>query len=114
MSKTINFPEFMENEIINEDTRSPKVAFRINACYLTYYLPKDIVYIRVGEKILRHGLILKNVYKVTFGELDYNILELAKSQMQTKEGVKNILNKIYNIEVNELTPLFIVTYKNIN
>ena len=37
MSKTINFPEFMANEIINEDDIYPKIAFRLDEAYLNYY-----------------------------------------------------------------------------
>ena len=114
MSKTINFPLFMENEIINEDDIYPKIAFRLDEVYLNYYKKMDLVDIRVGEKILRKGIILKNVYSMKLGELDFNLLQFAKSQMQSIESIKDLLNKIYNTQINLNTNIYIVTYKNLS
>lgn len=113
MSKTINFPLFMEDEIINEDNIYPKIAFRLDEVYLNYYKKMDLVDIRVGEKILRKGIILKDVYSMKLGELDFNIIQFAKSQMQSIENIKNLLSKIYNTSINLNTNIYIITYKNI-
>lgn len=112
MPKTINFPLFMENEIINEDDIYPKIAFRLDKVYLNYYKKMDIVDIRVGEKILRQGIILKDVYSLKLEEINYSILQFAKTQMQSIENIKNLLNKIYNTSINLNTNIYIVTYKN--
>lgn len=114
MSKTINFPEFMANEIINEDDIYPKIAFRLNEAYLNYYKKMDFVDIRVGERILRKGIILKDVYSMQLGELTFDILQFAKSQMKNIENIKDLLNKIYNTQINLNTNIYIVTYKNIS
>ena len=113
MSKTINFPEFMANEIINEDDIYPKIAFRLNEAYLNYYKKMDFVDIRVGERILRKGIILKDVYSMQLGELTFDILQFAKSQMKNIENIKDLLNKIYNTQINLNTNIYIVTYKNV-
>ena len=113
MSKTINFPLFMENEIINEDDIYPKIAFRLDDVYLNYYKKMDLVDIRVGEKILRKGIILKDAYSIKLGELDFSILQFAKLQMQSIENIKNLLNKIYNTQIDLNTNIYIITYKNI-
>ncbi len=113
MSKTINFPLFMEDEIINEDNIYPKIAFRLDEVYLNYYKKMDLVDIRVGEKILRKGIILKDVYSMKLGKLDFNIIQFAKSQMQSIENIKNLLSKIYNTSINLNTNIYIITYKNI-
>lgn len=114
MSKTINFPSFMENEILNEDDIYPKIAFRLDEVYLNYYKKMDIVDIRVGEKILRKGIILKDVYTMKLGELNFDILKYAKLQMQNIDNIKDLLNKIYNTQINLNTNLYIITYKNIS
>ena len=113
MSKTINFPLFMEDEIINEDNIYPKIAFRLDEVYLNYYKKMDLVDIRVGEKILRKGIIHKDVYSMKLGKLDFNIIQFAKSQMQSIENIKNLLSKIYNTSINLNTNIYIITYKNI-
>ena len=113
MSKTINFPLFMEDEIINEDNIYPKIAFRLDEVYLNYYKKMDLVDIRVGEKILRKGIILRDVYSMKLGKLDFNIIQFAKSQMQSIENIKNLLSKIYNTSINLNTNIYIITYKNI-
>ncbi len=114
MSKTINFPEFMENEIIKEDDIYPKVTFRLDDVYLKYYKKMDLVDIRVGEKILRKGIIFKDVYCKKLQELDFSILQFAKSQMQNIENIKDLLNKIYNTSINLNTNIYVITYKNIS
>lgn len=113
MSKTINFPEFMENEIINEDDIYPKIAIRLDKVYLNYYKKLDIVDIRAGEKILRKGIITKDVYELKLGQLDREILQYAKKYMQDINNLTKLLKEIYKLNINSDTKLYIVTYKNI-
>ncbi|OLA94739.1 MAG: hypothetical protein BHW64_02280 [Candidatus Melainabacteria bacterium LEY3_CP_29_8] len=114
MSKTINFPEFMENEIINEDDIYPKITFRLDKVYLNYYKKLDIVDIRVSEKILRKAIITKDVYELKIGQLDKEILQYAKTYMRDINNLIQLLQKIYKVNVNLNTTIYVVTYKNIN
>lgn len=114
MSKAINFPEFMENEIINEDNIYPKIAFRLDKVYLNYYKKMDIVDIRAGEKILRKAIITKDVYELKIGQLNYEILQFAKTYMQNIDNLTKLLKDIYKVNVSLNTSIYIVTYKNIN
>ena len=116
MVKTIHWPQEFEQEILSEPTGSTHLAVRPGKLYFdTQYFKKgDVVDIRIGNKVLRKGMVqgelrLAQIKNLT--QADFNIL---KSSINTKETLKNFLSQRYSICVDDDSEITLIAYNNMN
>lgn len=114
MSKAINWPERFKNEIINEDTSSPKIALRLGSIYhdKNYFHLDDVVDIRVGNLVVRKAQILDDTYVTTITELEDELLPFFKKELDTKEKIVDFLSQTYNQQVTTDSQITVIAYVN--
>ena len=115
MSKAINWPIEFYEEVLNEDCETPKIALRLGSLYFDngYYLPDEIVDIRVDHKIVRQGKIVGEMKLLKIDDLNEETLNQYKSSLRQNSEVLNFLKKNYNKPVDEKTEVTVITYKNL-
>lgn len=116
MPKTIQWNEEFEQEILKEPTGAIYIAVRPGRLYFdTQYFKKgDIVDIRIKNKVIRKAMIQNDPKLLQINELtpsDYNLL---KSSINTKETLKDFLEKNYKIELNNTSEITVIPYNNMN
>lgn len=116
MPKTIQWNEEFEQEILTESTGSIHLAVRPGRLYFdtNYFKKGDIVDIRVKNKVVRKAMIQSDPKLVQLNELtlpDYNLL---KASINTKENLKNFLEKNYKIELDDTSEITVIPYNNMN
>lgn len=115
MAKTINWPEQFYNEIISEDSISPKIALRLGTLYYdnNYYSDNEIVDIRVNHKPVRKAKIIGEMMVLQIKDLMDNILLFCKSSLREKADIINFLANNYNRSVDDNTVITVITYQNL-
>lgn len=116
MTKAINWPASFLNDVINENTVDTKIALRLGSIYYDhcYYVPDEIVDIRVDHKIIRPGVIVGEMKLCKINELLQEDLIKQKPSLQTIDNIVKYLSQTYNQEVTPDTQVTIVYYHNLN
>lgn len=116
MAKAINWPEQYLNEVINENSQDQKAAIRLGSLYVDhcYYVPDEVVDIRVNHKVIRQGIIQGEMKLCKISELTEDDLKKLKSDIQNTQQIVEFLAKTYNEEVTPETTITVVYYRNIS
>lgn len=115
MAKAINWPIDFYDEILNEDSTSPRIALRIGTIYFDndYYVPNEIVDIRINHKIERKAIITDNLKLFKIKDLNEEIIKKYKKNLQDKSKIIEFLSSNYNQEITEETPVTVIIYQNL-
>ncbi len=116
MVKTIHWPEEFEQEIMSEATGSTHLAIRPGRLYFDtkYFKKGDIIDIRIGNKVIRKGMVqdeLKSSKIKDLTQADYNLL---KNSIKNKEALKDFLSKRYSVCIDDNSEITLVAYNNMN
>lgn len=116
MVKTIHWPEEFEQEILSDPPGSTSFAVRPGRLYFdTQYFKKgDVVDIRIGNKVIRKGMVQDETKATQIKNLTQADFNLLKETLNTKEKLKDFLAKRYNICVNDDTEITLIAYNNMN
>lgn len=116
MPKTIQWNEEFEQEVLKEPTGGIYIAIRPGKLYFEtkYFKKGDIIDIRIKNKVVRKAMIQSDPKLLQINELtpsDYNLL---KSSINTKETLKDFLEKNYKIKLNDASEITVISYNNMN
>ncbi len=116
MAKTIHWPQEFEQEILSELTGSTHLAVRPGKLYFdTQYFKKgDVIDIRIGNKVLRKGMVHDELRVAKIKNLTQADFNLLKTSINTTESLKDFLSKRYNICVDDNSEITLVAYNNMN
>jgi hypothetical protein len=115
MAKAINWPLQFREQVLTEDCLQEQAALRIGTLYYDhqYWVPGEVVDIRVNHLKIRKGIVLRDVTKTTPAQLTEEDFKRLKPGLDSSEQVIDYLKKNYNQPVNEQTELSMVFYKNL-
>lgn len=114
MAKAINWPVQYRDHIINEPSSQPYIAVRLGRLYYDnqFWVPEEVVDIRVNSLRVRRGKVLGELRCTTPGELTEDDFALLKPGIQDLESLLNFLRQTYGQSVNEDTVITVVRYSN--
>jgi hypothetical protein len=115
MTKAINWPQQYLNEVINEDSEKVRAALRLDAVYYdhSYYVPEEIIDIRVNHKIIRQGIIIGEMKLCKIKDLSEEDFTKLKSDIQTPEKIIKYLSTTYDKEVKPDSEVTVIYYRNL-
>ncbi|MEW5819487.1 MAG: hypothetical protein AB1782_04795 [Cyanobacteriota bacterium] len=114
MSKAINWPAQFINEVINADTKDIKIAVRLGSIYYDhcYYVPDEIVDIRVNHKITRQGKIVGDMKLCKICELTPDDFSKLKTGLKDIDSLVKYLSQNYDQEVTPEAIVTVIYYRN--
>ncbi len=115
MAKAVNWSEEFYDEVMSEDSVSPKIALRTGTLYYDhgYYVPGEIVDIRVNHKAVRKARIDAEMYLSKIKDLDEQTLSMYKKRLQTAQNAAEFLKNNYQQDINEESVVTVITYVNL-
>jgi hypothetical protein len=116
MSKAINWPAEYLNEVINENAEDEKIALRTGSIYYDhcYYVPDEVVDIRVNHKVIRQGIITKELKLCKIKELTEEDLSKEKSDLKTLDKIVSYLSRVYDQDITPESEITVVYYRNLS
>lgn len=116
MSKAINWPSEFLKDVINANTTDIKVALRLGSIYYdhSYYVPDEIVDIRVNHKVIRKGIIIGELKLCKINQLTPDDFQKLKQGLNTIDNVVTYLAATYNQEVTPETEVTVIYYRNLD
>lgn len=114
MAKAINWPAQFLEEVLAEDCSETYTAYRLGSLYYEnrYWVPGEIVDIRVNHKKVRQAQVLKDVQQCAIKDLTEQDLKHYKKDLQSQDNIIAFLSQTYNQTVTPETLITIVTYQN--
>jgi hypothetical protein len=114
MAKAINWPLQFRDEVMAEGTDTMHSAFRLGSLYYEhrYWVPDEIVDIRVNHKKVRKAVIVGDLRQCAIQDLSDEDLQGQKQPLRTREALMRFLSETYNQPVDVDTLVTIVTYRN--
>jgi hypothetical protein len=115
MSKAINWPKWLYDEIINEDSENIRTALRLGTIYFDngYYVDGEIVDIRVDNKVVRKAVIVGNMHTSQIRDLSREVIGMYKDSLKLKSEIISFLSTNYNKPVDDQTLVTVITYRNL-
>ncbi len=116
MAKAVNWSEEFYDEVMNEDSDLPKIALRIGTLYYDngYFVPDEIVDIRVNHKAVRKARIEGDMYICKIKDLGSETLSMYKKRLQTAQNAAEFLKNNYQQDINEESVVTVITYVNLS
>ena len=114
MAKAINWPIQFRDEVIAEDCEHETIALRLGTLYYEnqYWVPGEIVDIRVNHKKIRKAVVVGNLRRTTIQDLTLEDFNKLKEILKNQEAIMQFLSQTYNQPVDANTLVTIVTYLN--
>lgn len=115
MAKAINWPIQFRDEVLAEDCEQQRIALRLGQLYYEnrYWVPDEIVDIRVDHKKIRQGRVLTELRQCPISEMSEEDFRRLKRSLQSPQAVVEFLATTYNQSVDFNTPVTMVTYQNL-
>jgi hypothetical protein len=117
MAKSINWPLTFLTAVQKEPENQPFLAVRLGKLYFDnqYWVPDEIVDIRVNHEIVRQGKVVSPVQLTTVSELTSQQLAQLKPSLQSIDALINFLQSTYQPEtpVSPETEITLVEYINL-
>jgi hypothetical protein len=117
MAKSINWPLTFLTAVQTEPENHPFLAVRLGKLYFDnqYWVPDEIVDIRVNHEIVRQGKVVSPVQLTTVSELTTPQLAQLKPSLQSVDALINFLQSTYQPEtpVSPETEITLVEYINL-
>lgn len=117
MAKSINWPLTFLSVVQTEPENQPFLAVRLGTLYFDnqYWVPDEIVDIRVNHEIVRQGKVVSPVQLTTVSELTSQQLAQLKPSLQSIDALINFLQSTYQPETPVLpeTEITLVEYINL-
>lgn len=118
MAKSINWPSQFLETVQAEPQQLPVIALRLGTLYYDnqYWVPDEVVDIRVDHQVIRKGQVVAPVRLTTVGALTPTEFEQLKHPLKTVTAVIDYLQQTYQPEepVTEQTTITIVEYTNLD
>jgi hypothetical protein len=91
MAKAIHWPLAFREEVLREDSEQLRLAVRLGDLYFAnrYWVPDEIVDIRVNHKKIRQAVIVGDLRQLplkTLGAADYAMLDRARCVSPKRSG----------------------------
>lgn len=114
MAKAIHWPLQFRDEVLVEDCEQERIALRLGDLYYEnrYWVPGEVVDIRVDHKKLRQGTVIGDLRKCSIQDLGASDFQRLKASLQNMDVVMQFLAETYNQPVTPETLVTIVTYQN--
>lgn len=116
MTKAINWPARFLNDVINENPTDTLLAIRLGTIYYDhcYYVPDEVVDIRVNHKVVRQGIIVGDMKLCKLKDLSEDDLKKEKAGLKTIDELVKYLAQTYGQEVTPDEDVTVVYYRNLN
>lgn len=115
MAKSIHWPAPFLEEVLAEDDKTLRCAFRLGRLYYDepYWAPDEIVDIRVNHEIVRQAVVVGSLKCCPIRELTLSDLSMQKKLLQTASNVIAYLRETYKQPVDDMTEITVVYYRNL-
>ena len=117
MAKSINWPLAFLSDVQNEPEHQPFLALRLGSLYYDnqYWVPDEVVDIRVNHQIVRQGKITSPVRLLPLNALTPLELAQFKPSLQSVDALVHFLQSTYQPEVpvSLETVVTVVEYENL-
>ncbi len=118
MAKSINWPSQFLETVQAEPQQVSFIALRLGSLYYDnqYWVPDEVVDIRVDHQVIRKGQVVAPVRLTTVGGLTLTEFEQLKFPLKTVAAVIDYLQHTYQPEdpVTEQTTITVVEYTNLD
>jgi len=118
MAKSINWPSQFLEAVQAEPQQVSFIALRLGSLYYDnqYWVPDEVVDIRVNHQVIRKGQVVAPVRLTTVGALTPREFEQLKVPLKTVLAVIEYLQHTYQPEdpVTEQTIITVVEYTNLD
>jgi hypothetical protein len=118
MAKSINWSSQFLQAVQSEPQQLPYIALRLGALYYDnqYWVPDEVVDIRVNNEVIRKGQVVAPVRLTTIGALTSTEFEQLKSPLKTVTAVIDYLQQTYQPDepITEQTVITVVEYINLD
>jgi hypothetical protein len=117
MAKSINWPLAFLETVQNEPAHQPFLAVRSGSLYFDnqYWVPNEVVDIRVNHEVVRQGQVVSPVKLTTLNALTGQQLSQLKPTLQSVDALIVFLQTTYQpeIPVSGDTVITLVEYENL-
>jgi len=115
MAKAINWPEEFYDEVMSEDSQTPKIALRIGSLYYDngYFVPGEVVDIRVNHKAERRARIADEMFLSKIKDLREETLSMYKNRLKTAQSAAEFLKSNYMQDIDDESHVTVITYINL-
>ncbi len=114
MAKAINWPLQFREEVLAEDETTLRCAVRLGELYYEnrYWVPDEVVDIRVNHLKVRKGIVVGDLKKCVLSELEATDYECLKTSVNSETALVDYLSQTYNQPVDKDTVVTLVYYRN--
>ncbi len=114
MAKAINWPLQFRDEVLAEDDTTLRCAVRLGELYYEnrYWVPDEVVDVRVNHLKIRKGLVVGDLKKCRLAELEASDYHALKTALNTEPALMAYLSQTYNQPVDNNTIVTLVYYRN--
>jgi hypothetical protein len=114
VAKAINWPPDFRDTVINEPIGVLFCAVRLGRLYFenTYWTPDEVVDIRVGNLVVRRGVVRGSLWAGAIADLPALVYQRLKPGLQTEGQLLDYLRRNYNQALGPTAQVTVVTYEN--